>query len=346
MDFNTLDLEKTIILPENYREVIFDKAVLAIFDTKKDMPEVENLHKQGFYGTRGVDGRLNVYLNINYKMTEPFKCRIIPNYEDPNDRVLRYGLDFSLYYQKNAFLPFFKYLNEWGRANRKESINLGYYMLEWLLENIGEYDEEKDGFEAFTYIDNDEVLFKVTNEAAFMRLLKEISAAFRTLASEHANTQKDSYDNYGYDAILYYKEKDLADVDYNDLTDNILAPVMGRALQEGIDEFHKSLRIDDDVETNPYEGQYADNADRTISLSLNPKRKSLMFYRGDKCKGKAFFEFKMGAIVPKCVSLATDRETPYSEELARWFKEAADWLPNRYRQLKISIKNRLCILLS
>ena len=44
----------------------------------------------------------------------------------------------------------------------------------------------------------------------------------------------------------------------------------------------------------------------------------------------------MGAIVSRCISLATEKET-YAEELAYWFKESAASLHYRY-QRGISIK--------
>ena len=339
MDFKTLHLEEKVILPENHKEIVFDKNIHAVFDTKEwKTPEKEELQKKGFYGTRGADGKLSVYVNLDYKMTSPFRVRIFPNYEDENDRVLKYNLSFGM--RIPALVPLYKYINKWGWQNRKESINLNYYLAEWLLENIGNYDDT-DGLEVEACLDSDEIEFNVRNEMAFMRLLKDISAAFRILATKHAKTTffskfvKDNYNNYGYNVLLNRKEKELEDIDYADLVKNMLVPIMSKALQEGFEYFNKTFVKIDEGE-NPYEGEYAANVDKTIAISLNPKQKSMMFYRGDKCKGKEFFKFKMGAIVSRCISLATEKET-YAEELAYWFKESAANLHYRY-QRGISIK--------
>lgn len=89
----------------------------------------------------------------------------------------------------------------------------------------------------------------------------------------------------------------------------IYIPVITYGLGQGLEDF----RLNRDEE----------DADRTISIRLDPKRKSMLFYKNDKCKGKAFFEFKMGAILPKCLSLTVENGLAQSDEIARWFREAA-----------------------
>jgi len=318
MDLKTLHLEKEIVFPKNLNEKIFDKNIIAVFDTEEfDTPEENELNEQGFWGTRGANG-LHVYFrNDDFR---PFTVRVIPNYEDDNDKVLRYQLNF--YFKRNTFQPLYKYINEWGRKNRKGEISLTSHFVEWL--DDGHISDYNGRLEITTTTFNDEIMFEMKDEAEFVKLLAEISTAFRKLATEHSNTAKDSYDNYGCAAIQNYKEKDFTGVDYKDLVENMLVPVLTAGLDQGLERF----RITRDT----------NKPNHVISIAINKKQKSIEFYNDDKCTGKTFFEFELGAIVSKCISLAKSNGLSYSEEVANWFKEAIQNVQNIFTKLSITIK--------
>jgi len=318
MELKTLHLEEEVVFPKNLNEMIFDKNIIAIFDTKEFItPEKTALQEQGFWGTRGADNRLHVYFNRGG--VAPFIVRVIPNYEDDNDKVLTYQLTF--YFNRIDFRPLYKYINEWGRKNLKGEISLTKYFAEWVDEQISDYNSE---LEITTTTFNDEIMFETKSEVVFVKMLAEVSAAFRKLATEHSNKSKDSYDNYGYAAILNYKEKHFDGVDYGDLVENILISVLTVGLNQGLEEF----RINRDE----------DEQNHVISIAVNQKRKSILFYDGAQCKGKAFFEFKLGAIIPKSVSLIDKNNLSYSEEVANWFKEAIQNVQNIYKKIGPTIK--------
>lgn len=299
--------------------MIFSEEAKAVFDAKEfETPEKDALHEQGFWGTKGADNRLNVYFRA--KGIAPFIVSATPNYEDENDRELTYSLRF--YFKRITFAPLYKYIDEWGKKHVKDSIALTGYFVEWLDDgHIGDYN---GALEITTTTYDDEISFEMKDQAAFMQFLSEISTAFRELAGNHSNKKEDSYDNYGYAAIMSYQEKDFADVAYPDLIDSILIPVLTVGLNEGLEKF----RLDRDENEQKH----------VISLALDQKRKSLNFYSGDRCKGKAFFEYKLGAIVPKCISTIETDGLSYSNEVARWFEEALQNVQNIYKQIGPAIK--------
>ena len=318
MDLKTLHLEDAIVFPKNLNEMIFDKNIIAVFDTEEfDTPEEDALNEQGFWGTRGANG-LHVYFRNDDNM--PFTVRVIPNYDDDNDKVLRYQLDF--YFKRPTFQPLYKYINEWGRENRKGEISLTSHFVEWL--DDGQISDYNGRLEITTTTFNDEIMFEMKDEAEFVKLLAEISAAFRKLATEHSNTAEDSYDNYGCAAIQNYKEKDFEGVAYGDLVENMLIPVLTAGLDQGLERF----RLIRDK----------DQPSHVISIAINKRQKSIAFYKDDKCADKSFFEFELGAIVAKCISLAKSNGLSYSEETAKWFQEAIQNVQNIYTKLRITIK--------
>jgi hypothetical protein len=328
MDFRTLHLERSVALPENYRDTIFDRKVLAIFDTTETTPEKERLQERGFYGTRGSDGKQDVYLNLTIEGIWAFRMRVKPNYRDPNDRTLWYQLELSL--KRPEFAPFYNYIDRWGRKNSRGSISLNCYFADWLLKHIGQYDKQREGFALNVDPNGDNVNFEVTDEAAYMRLLAEVSSAFRKLATKTAKWQwlplkkRDSYGNYGINAIRSYRRKDFEGICEEDLIELIMMPAIGTGLNEGLEKFRVNRREGD--------------AGRTISIRLDVGRKSMLFYENDSCEGRAFFEFKMGAILPECLSAINKKGLAYEDEVGRWFKEAALYAGNIYKTMGLTVK--------
>jgi predicted DNA-binding WGR domain protein len=312
-------------LPKNYREVIAGKPKMT-----------DELRAEGFSATVGAGDIYEVFVYVDAK-GNPFLIRVWNN-----NGVWDYDLTINL----SRCYPLFKYIFAWGRENRKgELINLAYYFAEYLLEKIGDYDEEKDGFYAEASDYYCRISLKTTNEESFLRLIKETAAAFCRLAEEHSGIEEDNFDNYKPKSFANLKEKELKEIPYADLTDNMLILMLSEALRDGADKFRKSRHTEEyggenkDEMHNEFEGEFDEKADRNVSIRLDQQRKSLQLYTGKNCSGKVFFEFKLGDILPKCISMANEQGLDFQQEQLRWLNEAINLLPNLYRNKRVIIIN-------
>ena len=70
-----------------------------------------------------------------------------------------------------------------------------------------------------------------------------------------------------------------------------------------------------------------------------PRVKSMLFYYGDECEGEAFFEFSIGKVLTRCVSLIKEENLVYTQELSDWFTDAMLEIPKKiYEDLRLTIE--------
>ena len=76
-----------------------------------------------------------------------------------------------------------------------------------------------------------------------------------------------------------------------------------------------------------------------ISIKLNKKDKSMLFYYGNECEGETFFEFGIGKVLTRCVSLIKENDLIYTQELSDWFTDAISGIPEHiYEDLELTIE--------
>jgi len=306
MDLKKMHLEEIITLPKNYKEVIADRREIT--------PE---LKEEGFGGgTWGKDRRYNYF----YKEIEPFLLRVGEQdvKKDESDGTLHYQLEFQV--NNLAFAPFLKFIKEWGKKNCKKGSKLNDCFISWLIEYF-DFSPAND-YEVYTRtpVNNDEVMCQVESEIDFYKLLKDISKGFRILATEHASDPFDLVAEFEYDA------SDLKGKEYWDMANNILTPMILRGLIEGLTAFRQKV-------------ESGETEDETISIEIKKKKKTMLFYYGDDCRGTPFYEFEIGSVLSKCLNEIQSEDLEYERELSHWFSDAASNLPEKvYQGLNVCIE--------
>lgn len=290
LDLKTLRLEDAAGLPEGYREIIAERREIT--------PE---LKEKGFGG--GVWGKDRRY-NWFRKEFGPFMFWI--KEQDVNSAEFE-GLEFQLQFhvENPVFAPFLKFIREWGRQNCDKGSKLNERFALWLLGQCNLPKETDDNLMYQIPVNNDEVTFKLENENDFLIVLRELSGAFRTLATEHATDPLDLAAEFEYDA------SELRGMGYWDMANNILTPMVLRGLIEGLAAYRKSGRTDE----------------RNISVEVKKRDKAMLFFHGDGCKGEPFYTFEIGAVLTKCLTGIRDEGLQYEAELSHWFSDAAGNMP-------------------
>ena len=169
-------------------------------------------------------------------------------------------------------------------------------------------------------VNSDEIQYQVENKRNFYRILKEISKGFRILATEHAS------DSFDLAAEFEYDNSDLRGKGYDDMANDILTPMVLRGLIEGITAFRQKVENGETEET-------------VISIEIKQKKKTMLFYYGDDCKGTPFYEFEIGSVLSKCLNEIQSEDLKYERELSHWFSDAASNLPEKiYQGLNVCIE--------
>ena len=229
-----------------------------------------------------------------------------------------YYLKIRDIYRNGCFKPFFRYLKQWAKDNKIKKTNPYYHFAEWLKKNY--LKGYKKGSLYVTLFRDDEITFQAESEEILFRALKEISTGIRLLATEHASEPLDMITEFEYD------EADLKGKDYWKISNNILTPMLLKGLIEGISIFRQKVESKEIDET-------------IISIKLNKKDKSMLFYYGDECEGETFFEFGIGKVLTRCVSLIKENDLIYTQELSDWFTDAISGIPEHiYEDLELTIE--------
>ena len=305
MDFKNLHLEEAVVLPENYREIILERREIT--------PE---LKAQGFGG--GVWGKDRRYNSI-YRDIEPFFFRVIEDNVDSSEPgVLQYQFEFKV--DNSAFTPYLKFIKEWGKEHGGKGSKLNERFATWLLSQC-DLPKETDGNLLYRIPTNtNDVSFILESETDFLIVLKEISKAFRTLATDHAS------DPFDLAAEFEYDPAELRGMGYWDMANRILTPMVLRGLIEGLAAYRQKAEA-------------GETTDPAISIEVKKKAKTMLFYHGDRCKGTPFCEFEIGPVLTKCLGGIRDEGLKYEAELSHWFTDAAGSLPEKaVAGLRVSIE--------
>ncbi|MDR2924372.1 MAG: hypothetical protein LBU76_00160 [Azoarcus sp.] len=317
MDLKTLHLEETVVLPENYGEVIANPREIT--------PE---MMEQGYFG-----GEFNRLYNMWMKDFDPFTVQIMEHdfQKDDVDNNLDYLLRFDA--DNSAFAPLLRFIIDWGEQNVEKGAPPNRCFGEWLHRQM-EY-SEKSGFEIITPKEFMTVTFLATGETAFVRMLEDVSACFRTLATEHSGeplylaVEEEEEDTEGCISIhddYEFEDSGYEGEDYSDVANGELTPAVRMGLLEGLAAFRRRVESGETDETE-------------INIEIDREKETMQFY----CPGDVnpFYEFELGEVLSWCISyIENDFYLVYEEELSHWFEDAvAGGLPEEaYKGLNVTIE--------
>ena len=300
MNFANLHLEESVVLPENYG---------AIFSERKD--STPKLEKERF---RVVEYQNDLHRDI-YKERGPFVVRVSEQHDDNDiartEGTLYYILEFNV--ENPDFAPFLKTVKGWAKKKRQKgklTELFAYYLLEYF-----DSSPEND-YELYVGVpaNKSNVVFQVESETDFRKLLTDISNGFRALAAQSPASKEVEYD-----------ESDFEGKDYNELANRMLTPLITKALVDGLAAFRKRVESDGSDET-------------ILNVGIDRDSEAVLFYFGDE--EKAFFRFKLGRLLTKCIALIEENgNITYRQALGHWFGDAAVKLPPKaYKGLDVSIE--------